>query len=184
MLTAASRHPSNGSRLYVVMGVAGCGKTSIGQGVADRIGATFIDGDDFHPASNIEKMSSGQALDDQDRWPWLSIVASELAKRKGIVLVGCSALKKQYRDFISEKAGEPVTFIYLKGSRELIENRMRSRQGHFMPTSLLDSQFAALEEPQEEENAFAVSIDQSQAEIIEAISKAIVTGQSSRVTDS
>ena len=173
MLTAALPLRSDPSRLYVVMGVAGCGKTSIGRNVAEHIGGTFMDGDDFHPRSNIEKMSNGQALEDADRWPWLEIIAKEMAARDGIVLAGCSALKRRYRDFITKKAGEPVTFIYLKGSKELVAGRMSSRQGHFMPTSLLDSQFDTLEEPDNSENAFAVSIDGPQSAIIETISTAI-----------
>lgn len=164
---------SSDTRLYVVMGVAGCGKTSVGTGVANKLGGTYIDGDDFHPEANIAKMSQGEALNDEDRWPWLNIVAQELAKRDGMVLVGCSALKRSYRDFIREHAGEPVCFIYLDGSKELIAGRMAARKGHFMPTSLLDSQFAALEVPSADELHQSIDISGSSAEVIDLVCDAV-----------
>ena len=131
-------------RLLVVMGVAGCGKTTIGEHLAAAVHGTFLDGDAFHPPANIEKMSQGVPLTDEDRWPWLEIFGREIAARSGTVIGGCSSLKRAYRDFITKAAGEPVLFIYLNGSRELIADRMGKREGHFMPTSLLDSQFATL----------------------------------------
>jgi len=173
MLTAESQPLSNRTRLYVVMGVAGCGKSSIGAGAAHLLGGTYIDGDDFHPQSNIDKMSAGIALNDKDRWPWLKIVGQELAKQDGLVLAGCSALKRSYRNFIAECAGEPVTFLYLDGSKELIANRMAAREGHFMPTSLLDSQFATLQVPNETENAVAIDISGTQDDVISEIEKYI-----------
>jgi len=160
-------------RLFVVMGVAGCGKSTIGAQLADKIGAAFLDGDAFHPASNIEKMSRGEALTDDDRWPWLETFGREIAKLSGPVVGGCSSLKRAYRERITGAAGEPVLFIYLDGSRELIAARMGQRQGHFMPTTLLDSQFAALEEPTADENAIHVDIDATTETIVKHIVAAL-----------
>jgi len=154
-------------RLYVVMGVAGCGKTTIGEDLAAAIGGTFLDGDAFHPPANIEKMSRGDPLTDEDRWPWLEIFGREIANRNGLVVGGCSSLKRSYREFITASAGEPVLFIYLDGSRDLIAGRMGKREGHFMPTSLLDSQFATLEIPTEEECSISVDIDATTLQIVE-----------------
>ena len=142
----------------VIMGVAGSGKTTIGEALAHAISATYVDGDQLHPGANIAKMSAGIPLADADRWPWLARVGEILKPGTTPVIVGCSALKRAYRDFITERAGAPVLFIYLDGSRELISRRMHERTGHFMPTKLLDSQFAALEVPGKDENAIAVPI--------------------------
>ena len=140
------------------MGVAGCGKSSIGAALAPRLEGTYLDGDAFHAPESIAKMRRGEALTDADRWPWLRRFAQEMANRQGLVIGGCSALKRAYRDCIRAAAGEPVLFVHLNGSRALIAERMRERQGHFMPTSLLDSQFAALEPPAPEELAITVDI--------------------------
>ena len=142
----------------VLMGVAGCGKTSVGLALAERLGIPYRDGDDLHPATNVEMMRQGQPLTDADRWPWLDRVASLLAT-EAPVIIGCSALKRVYRDRIRGGAGGPVRFVHLDGSRALIAARMTARQGHYMPLSLLDSQFAALEPPGLDE-ALRVSIDQ------------------------
>ena len=158
MLTAALQHRSEPTRLFVVMGVAGCGKTSIGEALALKTGGIFMDGDHYHPPSNIAKMSSGQPLQDSDRWPWLEVVAREMAGRKGLVFAGCSALKKAYRETIATTASEPVAFIFLDGSTELIAERMAARKSHFMPTTLLDSQFATLERPDESEPVITADI--------------------------
>ncbi len=111
-------------------------------------------------------MSRGDPLTDEDRWPWLEIFGREISLRKGPVVGGCSSLKRAYRDYITEAAGEPVLFIYLNGSRELIARRMGEREGHFMPTSLLDSQFATLEVPAPDECAISVDIDATTQEIV------------------
>jgi carbohydrate kinase (thermoresistant glucokinase family) len=127
----------------VVMGVSGCGKSSVGELLAQKIGAVFIDGDDLHPASNKEKMSSGAPLNDDDRWPWLEAVGTSLENTENIV-VACSALKKIYRDRIL--AQSPATrFIHLHGSKELLLSRLGNRTSHFMPSTLLDSQLQTLE---------------------------------------
>lgn len=151
----------------VLMGVAGCGKSSVGAALADRLGIPYRDGDDLHPAVNVEKMRQGIPLTDEDRWPWLDRVAATLAQDAPLI-IGCSALKRRYRDRIREGAGGPVRFVHLDGSRALIAGRMAAREGHYMPLSLLDSQFAALEPPGPEE-ALRVSIDQPLATLVEAI---------------
>lgn len=154
-----TRTGSETARLFVVMGVAGCGKSSIGDALAKSLGGLYLDGDTYHPPENVEKMSRGEPLTDDDRWPWLERFAGEMQQRDGIVVGGCSALKRTYRDRITEAAGERTTFIYLSGSRALIRSRMSARTGHFMPTSLLDSQFATLEPPGSDEDAVTVDID-------------------------
>ncbi|RAZ92424.1 gluconokinase [Mesorhizobium hawassense] len=159
MSMAASRLLSDPPPRMVVMGVTGSGKTTVGEALADAIGATYVDGDRLHPEANIAKMSAGISLDDDDRWPWLAKVGETLRQQPAPVIVGCSALKRAYRDFIIEQAGAPVLFIYLDGSRDLVSTRMHERTGHFMPTSLLDSQFATLEVPGKDENAIAVPIN-------------------------
>lgn len=166
MSMAASQSRSERARILVVMGVAGSGKSTIGEALADALGCAYLDGDEYHPEANIKKMARGEPLNDEDRWPWLETFAKTLASRKGQIVGGCSSLKRAYRDRIRGSAGEPVCFIYLKGTRDLIGQRMEARTGHFMPTSLLDSQFATLEEPAPDENAISVGIDQTTSEIV------------------
>jgi gluconokinase len=147
-----------GNRKIIVMGVAGSGKSSVGAAIGTAMGAPYIDGDDLHSTDNIAKMSAGIALTDDDRWPWLTRIGDTLAQHPGTILIGCSALKRVYRDLIRKTAGSPVTFIHCAGSRALIAERMAKRPGHFMPTSLLDSQFAALEPPGTDEAAITLDI--------------------------
>ena len=130
----------------VVMGVSGCGKSSVGEALGALLGIPYFDGDDLHPAENVARMAAGVPLTDADRWPWLDRVAAVLAERAPVI-VGCSALKRAYRDRIRAGAGGPVRFVHLAGSRAVIEDRMAARTGHFMPAALLDSQFATLEPP-------------------------------------
>ncbi len=145
----------------IVMGVTSCGKTSVGEGLAKELGCPFIEGDTLHPAANIAKMSAGTPLDDADRWPWLQAIGramkAECAAGRGVV-AACSALKKSYRQKLAEAAGRPITFIFLHGSRDLLAARMAERKGHFMPTSLLDSQLATIEIPGPEENALHLDV--------------------------
>lgn len=169
MSTAASRLRSKRPRLFVLMGVAGCGKSSIGAALAPRLEGVYLDGDAYHAPASIAKMSRGEPLTDEDRWPWLKRFAEEMASRPGLVIGGCSALKRVYRDCIRAAAAEPVLFVHLSGSRELIAGRMSERRGHFMPTSLLDSQFAALEPPGDDELAITVDITPSAPEIARRI---------------
>lgn len=136
-------------RAFVFMGVSGCGKTTLGTLWAQEIGLEFFDGDDFHPRENIEKMTSGIPLQDSDREGWLNrlnaLVRGSL-DRGGCVLA-CSALKESYRNRLGNGLDRRITFIYLKGSRECIKIRLEQRTGHYMPATLLESQFDALEEP-------------------------------------
>lgn len=159
----------------VLMGVSGCGKSSVGAALSARLGVPYIDGDDLHPAENVAKMARGEALSDADRWPWLDRVAGVLADRAPVIL-GCSALKRAYRDRIRAGAGGPVRFVHLAGSRELIAGRMALRTGHYMPLSLLDSQFAALEPPGPDEGAVTVDIADPLPAMVAAIAGALAGG--------
>ncbi len=153
----------------VLMGVAGSGKTLIGGLLAPRLGAKYVVGDTLHPATNIAKMSRGEPLTDADRWPWLDLVGATLALAEAPTIVGCSALKRAYRDRIRAAVGCPVRFVHLTGERALIAARMADRTGHFMPATLLDSQFAALEPPVPEEEAVSIDIDQPPGAVVSAI---------------
>lgn len=150
------------------MGVAGCGKSSVGVALAPLLGAEYLDGDDLHPPENIARMSRGEPLTDADRAPWLALIGAALRPDQARI-IGCSALKRIYRHQITAAARAPVTFIHLAGSRTVIEARMRARTGHFMPASLLDSQFAALEPPGPDEQAISVDIDQPFDAVVAAI---------------
>ncbi len=151
----------------VIMGVAGCGKSSVGAALSTALGVPYVDGDDLHPAANVDKMRRGLALTDEDRWPWLGQVAACL-QNSAPVIVGCSALKRAYRDRIRAGVQGEVAFVHLSGDRDLIAARMAQRQGHYMPLSLLDSQFAALEPPGPDE-AVTVTIDQPLPDIVAQI---------------
>jgi gluconokinase len=153
--------------VVVVMGVASSGKTSLGERLAKRLGWPFRDADSFHPPENVAKMSGGTPLNDDDRKPWLAAIAAWIddlraTGKNGIVT--CSALKKRYRDIIVGDRPD-VALVYLKGSRELIGGRMAARQHHFMPPALLDSQFAVLEEPGDDERPLVVPVELPKAEI-------------------
>ncbi len=161
----------------VLMGVSGCGKSSVGASLARRTGAGYRDGDDLHPAANVARMAAGIPLTDEDRWPWLDAVAAVLAG-EAPVIVGCSALKRIYRDRIRAKAGGAVTVVHLSGSRDLIAARMARRTGHYMPLSLLDSQFAALEPPDGEPGAMTVGIDRTPEAIAAEIAACLFPGTS------
>jgi gluconokinase len=126
----------------VVMGVTGCGKSTVGAALAARLGVPYADGDGFHNAANVAKMSAGVPLDDEDRWPWLRAIGAWLAARDGVV--SCSALKRAYRDVLREQAPDTF-FVHLHGDRDTVRRRVAGRAAHFMPASLVDSQFAALE---------------------------------------
>jgi gluconokinase len=159
----------------VVMGVSGCGKSTIGSLLARRLQWEFEDADWFHPAANVDKMHKGIALTDENRWPWLRAIAAWIdetraTSRHGIV--ACSALKRRYRDvLIGERAD--VRLVYLKGDEALIARRIATRHEHFMPASLLRSQFDALEEPGPDENPLTVSIEPRPREIVAQILSAI-----------
>lgn len=165
------------ARIIIVMGVSSSGKSTVGQAIARRLHVPFLDGDGYHPQANVDKMRAGIPLDDADRWPWLERLAGALhqaADRKGASVGACSALKRTYRQFLVEKAGEPITFVYLDGTREIIGERMARRQHEYMPTSLLDSQFAALEVPDPAtENVLAVPVTDSIEKITQTVVRAL-----------
>jgi len=153
------------------MGVAGSGKSTIGAAFASALGVPFVEGDDFHPAENVDKMALGVPLTDADRLPWLRILAARLgqAEKSGTGLVmSCSALKRSYRDILRAEAPE-LRFIYLKGAPMLIANRLRGRRGHFMPPALLESQFATLEEPAPDEDAWVCDVTQPPEDLVAAL---------------
>jgi gluconokinase len=167
MSMAASRPASERIRRFgpvVVMGVSGCGKSSVGERLADLLGCSFLEGDGLHPAANIRKMSAGIALEDTDRWPWLDAIGLELAA--GDVVVSCSALKRGYRDRLRGLAGRPLTFVFLQADRALLAARMAAREDHYMPLSLLDSQLATLEVPMVEADVVTVGIDRPLDQIV------------------
>jgi gluconokinase len=159
--------------VVVVMGVSGCGKSTIASMLAHRLNWIYEDGDWFHPQSNVRKMHAGEPLTDEDRWPWLHGIAAwiDASRRVGNHgTVACSALKRAYRDILVGERRD-VRIVYLKGERNLIARRLAARDGHFMPPSLLDSQFAALEEPQPDEHPIVVSIVPHPREVVEEIVK-------------
>ncbi|MFD3438745.1 gluconokinase [Streptomyces sp. NPDC058685] len=151
--------------VVVIMGVTGTGKTTIGPLVAEALGVPYAEGDDFHPPANIAKMSAATPLDDDDRWPWLDAIGQWALGRAGKGgVVSSSALKRAYRDRLRAVAPD-VVFLHLTGDRELIERRMTERKGHFMPTKLLDSQFATLQPLEDDEAGVAVDVSGSPGEI-------------------
>jgi gluconokinase len=146
--------------VLVLMGVSGCGKTTVAEILTDRLGWAYEEGDTLHPTANVEKMAAGHPLDDADRAPWLAKVAAWMeaqlqAGESGVIT--CSALKRVYRDVLNRR-GSGVEFVYLAGDKALIAERLKRRTGHFMPPGLLDSQFEALEEPTPDEPAVRVDI--------------------------
>jgi gluconokinase len=151
----------------VLMGVSGSGKTAVGERLAASLGAPFLEGDDFHPQANVDKMSSGVPLDDNDRWPWLDAIAAAVkTSAEPILIVSCSALKQSYRERLVAAAGRPLVFVFLEASRETLAARLKSRRDHFMPASLLDSQLRTLEGPVAGENAIRVSVEPPLDEVV------------------
>jgi gluconokinase len=149
--------------LFVVMGVCGSGKTAIGSALAAALDIEFVEGDAYHPPENVARMRAGVALTDSDRAGWLRSLATRLAEAReqcsGLV-IACSALKRRYRDVLRSAASD-IQFVYLRASRALVAERIANRKGHFMPASLIDSQFEALEEPSPDENAWAVDVSEA-----------------------
>lgn len=152
-------------QVWVIMGVSGCGKTTVGRLLAERLGCAFFDGDDDHPPRNIEKMSRGIPLTDEDRWPWLDRIAARIRgviqEENGRAVLACSALKRAYRDRLrGGVASDPrIHFVYLHGPEELLLERMNRREGHFMSPGMLRSQLDTLEDPADEENVQTLSIE-------------------------
>lgn len=161
---------------FILMGVSSTGKTSVGTVVAHRLGIKLIDGDDLHPRANIIKMGEGQPLNDEDRAPWLERIrdaAFSLERKSEVGIIVCSALKKQYRDLIRE-GNENVKFLFLEGSFDLVLERMKQRQGHYMKTDMLKSQFDTLEVPQEDEpDVIHIDIDGSFETVVERCIRAL-----------
>ncbi len=155
----------------VVMGVSGSGKTTVAAGVVERLGWEFAEGDDFHPAANVEKMRSGQPLDDADRWPWLRSLAAWIGEHEQAgksVVVTCSALKRSYRDLLRD--GHPsVWFAHVTADVDLLRERVERRTGHYMPPSLLESQLAALEPLQADEPGASISAAGAPDDVVDAL---------------
>jgi gluconokinase len=161
MSTAESRPASEGAAV-VVMGVSGSGKTTVGKLLADALGRVFIDGDDLHDDAARAKMASGEALTDEDRWPWLDRVGTALAealRERRRIVAACSALKLVYRDRLRASVGPQLKFVYLSADPEAMTRRVGGRKGHYMPALLVTSQFAALELPETEPDVFEVSAE-------------------------
>jgi gluconokinase len=157
--------------IILLMGVAGSGKTTIGRRLAADLGWRFYDADDFHPPANVAKMAAGTPLTDADRTPWLQALRTRIETSLGSgenAIVGCSALKASYRAILQPRADEPIHFVYLRGSPELLAARLAGRTGHFMKPGMLASQLSTLEEPA---NALIVDIAQPPADVVADIRK-------------
>jgi gluconokinase len=162
--------PKDVAFAVIVMGVSGCGKTTVGERMAEALGFVFVEGDLLHPLPNVEKMRNGAPLDDEDRWPWLDRIGAEalalLSSGKGVVL-SCSALKHSYRDRLRRLIGQRLHFVFLWGTYDVLRVRISSRRDHFMPLGLLESQLEALEVPDQEPDVIAIDIDQHISSIVD-----------------
>ncbi|MFO1110252.1 MAG: gluconokinase [Bradyrhizobium sp.] len=162
----------------IVMGVSGAGKSTVAEALSARLGWRCEDGDRFHPASNVAKMSAGEPLTDEDRWPWLKAIADEIDRlcgKRQHAVVACSALRRAYREVLVH-GREDVRIVFLDGAKEVIAARLAARKGHFMPPGLLDSQFRTLERPAPEEDAVTVSIDATVEAIVDNIVRQLRLG--------
>jgi carbohydrate kinase (thermoresistant glucokinase family) len=171
MKAAASASIEPSARIHVVMGVSACGKSTVGRALAQARGATYLDGDDFHPAENVARMAAGQPLTDADRRGWLLALSQRLAQARAAgegVVLSCSALKHRYRDLLRQGAPDLV-LVFLHGSREVLAARIAARTEHYMPASLLDSQLATLEPPQPDENALDFDVALTPRQIVDGI---------------
>jgi carbohydrate kinase (thermoresistant glucokinase family) len=166
-----SHQPADWKAAIIVMGVSGAGKSTVASRLAQRLNRKLLEGDSLHPPQNVEKMSRGISLADEDRMPWLKAIAArieEARKTKAPIVVTCSALKRTYRAALASGKGD-VGFVFLKGARELIAQRLAARKNHFMPAQLLDSQFDALQEPADDEPSIMVTIEPTPDEIVDEI---------------
>jgi len=154
--------------IIVIMGVTACGKSTVGKLLAKQLSVPFIEGDDFHPPENILKMSTGKPLNDDDRLPWLEAISRELKahEQKGGAVLACSALKEIYREILQRQLHDKITWIYLEGSEAILRERIKSRNGHFMPEELLHSQLVTLEIPS---YAYSFSIEKEPETIVKKI---------------
>ena len=162
-------------RAIVVMGVSGCGKSTVAARLARQLGWEFAEADAFHSSANVEKMRSGVALTDEDRWPWLDAIAAWIGKARAQgrpCIVACSALKRRYRERLAG-GHDDVTFVFLKGDYETVAARLAGRSGHYMPLSLLQSQFDALEEPVTDERALVLTINTPVDLLVEKIAATV-----------
>lgn len=162
--------------LILVMGVSGCGKSTVGEELARRLGGQFLEGDDYHPPENKKLMGAGVPLTDRERWPWFDNLRAEIesalaSSPRRPVVASCSALKRSYRDYLLRGFEGRSRLVFLSGDFELIHSRMKARDHEYMPASLLESQFATLEEPTSEEGAIRLSIEQAPGEIVSALAK-------------
>jgi gluconokinase len=156
--------------MIIIFGVSGAGKTTVGKLLARELSWQFLEADDFHLAANIEKMRSGHPLTDEDRWPWLDRLREQIEQLLFAgenAVLGCSALKRAYRDRL--RVSDEVKFVFLRGEYALVEKQLRSRRGHFMNAALLQSQFDDLEEPQADEHALTVALGRTPEEIVDEI---------------
>ena len=156
--------------IVIIFGVSGAGKTTVGKLLARELGWSFIEADDFHPVANIEKMRSGHALTDKDRWPWLERLRQQIERSLSAgenAVLACSALKRAYRDRL--RVSDEIKFVFLRGDYALVEKQLRSRHGHFMNAALLQSQFYDLEEPQPDENVLTIEMGRTPEEIVERV---------------
>jgi gluconokinase len=160
--------------IYVIMGVSGCGKSLVGEAIAAELGMPFVEGDTLHPASNVAKMAQGIPLTDDDRFPWLDKIGAAIAEAgpEGLV-VSCSSLRKIYRDRLRSFGDDRVVFVYLQGSEAVLAERMAARRGHFMPASLLKSQFATLEDPSGEADVITIDVSPPHGQVIASALEAI-----------
>jgi len=156
--------------IVIIFGVSGAGKTTVGKLLASELGWRFIEADDFHPATNMEKMRIGHPLTDKDRWPWLERLRQQIVRSLAAgqnAVLACSALKRAYRDRLC--VSDAVKFVFLRGDYGLVERQLRSRHGHFMDANLLQSQFDDLEEPQPDENVLTIELGRTPEEIVAKI---------------
>jgi len=156
--------------MIIIFRVSGVGKMTVGKLLARELGWRFIDADDFHPSGNFEKMRSGLPLTDKDRWPWLERLRQQIERSLSTgenAILACSALKRAYRDRL--RVSDEVKFVFLRGDYALVEKQLRSRRGHFMNTTLLQSQFDDLEQPQSDENVLTIELGRTPEEIVERI---------------
>jgi gluconokinase len=161
----------SGPPIVIVMGVAGSGKTTVGALLSGKLGWTYAEADDFHPAANVAKMAAGHALDDADRLPWLEAIGRWIDERHAADepgVVSCSGLKRSYRDLLRDRRPE-VRVVFLDGSPEVIHQRLVARHGHFMRPEMLDSQFADLEPPTPDEHVLSISVENTPADIVDTI---------------
>jgi beta-N-acetylhexosaminidase len=178
---STSKTAATGKLRVVVMGVSGCGKTTIGDLVARELGVPFLDGDSLHPVENVAKMAAGTPLTDEDRWPWLATVGARLANAgDGGMVLACSALRRSYRDAIRAQAPDTI-FLHLHGSKEVLRARTEGRTGHFMPPALLESQLATLEPLEADEAGIVVDIAAPVDEVVAlALANIAALGTSTR----